>query len=102
MKKNEETHAAPATCVAPPPVPVDWDEMDRLEPPRKPMDELNTLEPPRKPMDVRQFLATLTELLTPAAAKGSLYINGAAVYEVSGVCLRSDGNGLTVEIVTEG
>lgn len=85
-------HMAPTTCVAAEAAAIDWSECGELHP-------LPKSEP--ETMTVAQFLATLTELLTPAATRAALWINGAPVRELAALHIRSDGDCVTVEIETE-
>lgn len=53
-------------------------------------------------MEVRQFLATLSELMTPGVAKGGLILNGEPVRDISSVHISMVDGALCVEIRTEG
>lgn len=52
-------------------------------------------------LSVQMFLSALTEMLTPRAARGALWINGAPVNEIAGVRIRPCGDGLIVDVETE-
>lgn len=52
-------------------------------------------------LTVQEFLATLTELLTPPATRCGLVINGAPVTAVSALNIRMSAQRPVVEIVTE-
>lgn len=53
-------------------------------------------------LSVQTFLAALTEMLTPRAARGSLWLNGAPVREIASVRIRPCGDGMIVDVETEG
>lgn len=80
MPKEQQTFAA-----APPPEPVAVPEP----------------EPAPETLSVQMFLSALTEMLTPKAARGALWLNGAPVSEIAGVRIRPSGDGLIVDVETE-
>lgn len=53
-------------------------------------------------LTVAEFLATLTELLTPAATRAGLLINGSPVTAITGLHISAGRGCPTVEITTEG
>lgn len=59
-------------------------------------------DPGQPLMEVRRFLATITELMTPGAAKGGLILNGEPVREISSVHISMVDGALCVEVRTEG
>lgn len=59
-------------------------------------------EPEQPLMEVRQFLATLSEMMTPGVAKGGLILNGEPVRDISSVHISMVDGALCVEIRTEG
>lgn len=59
-------------------------------------------DPEQPLMEVRRFLATISELMTPGAAKGGLILNGKPVREISSVHISMVDGALRVEVRTEG
>lgn len=59
-------------------------------------------EPEQPLMEVRRFLATISELMTPGAAKGGLILNGKPVREISSVHISMVDGAICVEVRTEG
>lgn len=92
--KEEKAHAAPTTCVPAAPVKIDWNDLP-------PVMEASD-EQPAPLMEVRRFLATISELMTPSAAKGGLVLNGAPVREISDVRISMVDGAICIEIRTEG
>lgn len=89
VKKKNETQQAEAAAVE-----------YTIEPEVQPGEEVVSVDGVA-PMQVSRYLATLTELLTPAALKGALRINGSAVTEIVGIEIGNSDAGLWVDIKTE-
>lgn len=94
MKKEKEIHAAPTTCVPAAPAKIDWNDLP-------PVMEVKN-DQPAPLMEVRRFLATISELMTPGAAKGGLILNGEPVREISSVHISMVDGAICVEVRTEG
>lgn len=94
MKKEKEIHTAPTTCVPAAPVKIDWNDLP-------PVMEASD-EQPAPLMEVRRFLATISKLMTPGAAKGGLILNGKPVREISSVHISMVDGAICVEVRTEG
>lgn len=96
MKKEKEMHAAPTTCFPATEAKIDWNDL-----PSATQAEASG-EPEQPLMEVRRFLATISELMTPGAAKGGLILNGKPVREISSVHISMVDGALRVEVRTEG